>query len=384
MYKVLIVEDTLAIREEIYDILVMEGYEVFQAENGLIGFDVALKEQPDLIVSDILMPGLSGFEMFEKLQANKKTASIPLIYLSAKAEREDIRSGMNLGAEDYLTKPLNINDLLIAVAHKIKKKLIIDQNIIAKTEALNVILQSQKNELDNYSHLISHELKSSLRNISDLLTWSQEDRDETNNFQDATINFQLMEDKIEKMDLLLVKLEQYNNITSATFKSNSVNLNMIAKRVINQINKPPFITIKIKNELPTLFADGNMIEKVFEILIGNAIAHVDKKNGLIEIGSETTEKDYIFSIKDNGIGIHEKYHDKIFKMFKVMKSTKSAGIGLSILKKIISHYNGQVSVKSNPGVETTFCFNLPISGVSPKKNINQFEERGITIYNKVL
>ncbi|MFT5237749.1 MAG: two-component system sensor histidine kinase/response regulator, partial [Flavobacteriaceae bacterium] len=160
--------------------------------------------------------------------------------------------------------------------------------------------------------------------------------------------------------------------------------NMIAKRVINQINKPPFITIKIKNELPTLFADGNMIEKVFEILIGNAIAHVDKKNGLIEIGSETTEKDYIFSIKDNGIGIHEKYHDKIFKMFKVMKSTKSAGIGLSILKKIISHYNGQVSVKSNPGVETTFCFNLPISGVSPKKNINQFEERGITIYNKVL
>ena len=66
MYKVLIVEDTLAIREEIYDILLMEGYEVFQAKNGLIGFEVALKEHPDLIVSDILMPELNGFEMFEK------------------------------------------------------------------------------------------------------------------------------------------------------------------------------------------------------------------------------------------------------------------------------------------------------------------------------
>jgi two-component system sensor histidine kinase/response regulator len=371
MYKVLIIEDTLAIREEIYDILLMEGYEVFQAENGLIGFEIALIEHPDLIISDILMPHLNGFEMFEKLQTNKKTASIPLIFLSAKAEKEDIRIGMNLGAEDYLTKPLNINDLLNAVKNKIKKKLIIDQNIIAKTAALSKILQNQKNELDNYSHLISHELKSSLRNISDLLTWSQEDRDETNNFQDSTINFQLMEDKIEKMDLLLVKLEQYNNITSAIFKNNIVNLNTITKRVINQINNP-HIKIKITNELPTLFIDGNMMEKVFEILIGNAIANVDKENGLIEIGCETTQKDYIFSITDNGVGIHEKYHKKIFKMFEVIESTKSLGIGLSIFKKIISHYKGQVSLKSTPNVETTFYFNLPITEVSTKKSINQF------------
>jgi len=369
MYKVLIVEDTLAIREEIYDILVMEGYKVFQAENGLIGFEIALIEHPDLIISDILMPALNGFEMFEKLQENKKTASIPLIFLSAKAEKEDIRTGMNLGAEDYLTKPLNINDLLSAIENKINKKLIIDQNIIAKTAALSKILQNQKHELDNYSHLISHELKSSLRNISDLLTWSREGLDETDNFKDDTVNFQLLEEKVERMDLLLSKLEQYNNITPATFKNNIVNLNTIAKRVINQINNP-YIKIKITNELPTLFIDEDMIEKVFEILIDNAIVHVDKENGLIEIGCETTQKDYIFSIKDNGVGIHEKYHKKIFKMFEVIESTKSLGIGLSVFKKIISHYNGQVYVKSSPNVETTFYFNLPISEVFTLKKIS--------------
>ncbi|AFU68390.1 bacteriophytochrome-like histidine kinase sensor and response regulator [Psychroflexus torquis ATCC 700755] len=367
MYKVLIVEDTLAIREEIYDILLMEGYEVFQAENGLIGFELALKEQPDLIVSDILMPELNGFEMFEKLQTNNKTVSIPLIFLSAKAEKEDIRIGMNLGAEDYLTKPTNVDDLLNAVKNKIKKKLIIDQTISAKTGALSKILQSQKNELDNYSHLISHELKSSLRNISDLLTWSQEDRDETNNFQDSTINFQLMEDRIEKMDLLLAKLEHYNNITSATFKNKLVNSNTIVKRIINEIHKPSAVTIKIKNELPTLFVDENMVEKVFKILIGNALNHIDKKTGFIEIACDITQKDYVFSITDNGIGIHEKYHKKIFNMFEAMESTKSAGIGLSMAKKIISHYNGQVYLKSIPNVETTFYFNLPISEVSPVK-----------------
>ena len=122
--KVLIVEDTLAIREEVYDILLMENYVVFQAENGIMGFEVALQENPDLIISDILMPGLNGFEMFEKLQGNMKTASIPLIFLSAKAEKGDIRIGMNLGAEDYLTKPINVDDLLNAVKNKIDKKIL--------------------------------------------------------------------------------------------------------------------------------------------------------------------------------------------------------------------------------------------------------------------
>ena len=367
MYKVLIVEDTSAIREEIYDILFMEGYEVFQAKNGLIGFELALKEQPDLIVSDILMPELNGFEMFEKMQQNNITMSIPLIFLSAKAEADDIRIGMNLGAEDYLTKPTNVNDLLNAVKNKIKKKLILDQNIITKTDALSKILQDQRAELDNYSHLISHEFKSSLRNISDLLTWSQEDRDGTNDFPDSAINFQMMEDRIEKMDLLLARLEQYNNITPATFKDILVNSNTIVSRIITETHKPAAVTIKIKNELPNLYVDRNMVEKVFIILIENALNHIDTKTGLIEIACETTQKDHIFSILDNGIGIHEKHHKTIFNMFEAIDSTKSAGIGLSMAKKIISHYNGQLSVQSTPGVETTFCFNLPISEVSPLK-----------------
>ena len=140
MYKILIVEDTLEIREEVYDILCMEGYTVFQAENGRIGFEMALKENPDLIISDILMPELNGFEMFEKLQINKKTMGIPLIFLSAKGEKEDIRTGMNLGAEDYLTKPIKTNDLVNAVQNKIKKRLIIDQKNFEKTSVLNAIL----------------------------------------------------------------------------------------------------------------------------------------------------------------------------------------------------------------------------------------------------
>jgi len=360
MHKILIVEDTREIREEICDILIMEGYNVSQAENGSIGFEMALKENPDLIISDILMPELNGFEMFQKLKKHKETLGIPLIFLSAKAEKTDIRMGMNLGAEDYLSKPVSIDDLVKAVENKIKKKLIIDKKIDEKTTELSNILQSQKNELDNYSHLISHGLKSSLRNVSDLLAWTQEELNDTDSLDDSNLNIQLMNEKVEKMELLLVKLEQYNNITKTSFKNENININTVVQNIINDINKLSHISIKINNELPTtLFVDGQMLEKVFEILIRNAMDHIHKKTGLIEVACETTEKDYIFSIKDNGIGINPKYHKRIFKMFQTLGSSKSTGIGLSIVKKIISHYKGKVYVKSTPNVETIFYFTIP-------------------------
>jgi two-component system sensor histidine kinase/response regulator len=359
MHKILIVEDTPAIREEIFDILVMENYTVFQAENGKIGFEIALKENPDLIISDILMPALNGLEMFKTLQTNKKTIGIPLIFLSAKGEKEDIRNGMNLGAEDYLTKPINVDDLLNAVKNKIKKKKIIDQKIIDETITLSEILQIQRDELDNYAHLISHELKSSLRNVSDLLAWSQEELKEANHLGDSTNTIQLMGEKVEKMELLLVKLEQYKNITNATFKDTVISSNSIAKLILKETQTPAHISIKIKNELPVVFADRSMLKKVFEILIQNALNHIDKESGFIELECKTTEKNHVFSVKDNGIGIHPKYHKKIFKMFQVMESNKSTGTGLSIAEKIISHYNGKIYVESIPNIETTFYFNLP-------------------------
>ena len=129
MYKVLIVEDTKVIREEIYDILSLEGYTVLQAENGYTGYKMAIKTLPDLIISDILMPELNGLEMFEKLKKHKKTKSIPLIFLSAKGDNKDIRSGMNAGAEDYLIKPINADELVEVVHRKLEKQQLIKTNI---------------------------------------------------------------------------------------------------------------------------------------------------------------------------------------------------------------------------------------------------------------
>ena len=362
MFKILIVEDTLTIREEIHDILVMEGYTVFEAENGSIGFEIALKKHPDLIISDILMPKLNGFEMYKKLQNNKTTKLIPLIFLSAKAEKSDIRAGMNLGAEDYLTKPIDVEDLLNTVKIKIDKKILLAQEIIDKTTTISATLQEQKKELDNYAQLISHELKTPLRNISDILIWIREELAHPISSENSINSIELLEKKVERMELLLTKIEQYKNIRSSSFKKNKINLNTIAKKVIAKLQVPSHIKIEIKNKLPTLFADEIMLEKVFEILIQNALDHIDKKKGLILLACETTEEDYLFSIKDNGIGIKTKYHEKIFEMFQTIDSNNSTGIGLSIVKKIISYYNGEVKVESKTNKETIFYFSLPKKG----------------------
>ncbi|TXD84462.1 response regulator [Subsaximicrobium wynnwilliamsii] len=121
MKKVLIIEDNKDVRENTADILELSNYKVSTAENGKIGLDLAMKLLPDVIVCDIMMPELNGYEVLQTLSKNTKTASIPFIFLTAKTEKTDVRKGMNLGADDYLTKPFSETELLEAIDCRLKK-----------------------------------------------------------------------------------------------------------------------------------------------------------------------------------------------------------------------------------------------------------------------
>jgi PAS domain S-box-containing protein len=115
MTKILVIEDEEAIRDEIVDWLQFEGYEVIGAENGLLGLDAAVRETPNLIVSDIVMPEMDGYGVLEALRADDNLALIPFIFLTARADHTDLRAGMELGASDYLTKPFTRHELLAAI-----------------------------------------------------------------------------------------------------------------------------------------------------------------------------------------------------------------------------------------------------------------------------
>ncbi|MBV5260656.1 EAL domain-containing protein [Synechococcus moorigangaii CMS01] len=119
---ILVVEDEDSIRELIVTLLIAEDYQVLEAENGQIGVGIAIENRPDLIICDIMMPGLDGYGVLEILQADPETETIPFIFLTAKGTKENIREGMNLGADDYLTKPFTTHELLDAIKTRLRKQ----------------------------------------------------------------------------------------------------------------------------------------------------------------------------------------------------------------------------------------------------------------------
>lgn len=132
MKKILLIEDNQEVRENTAEILELANYTVRTAENGKIGVELAVKEKPDLIICDIMMPELDGYGVLHILSKNMETAGIPFIFLTAKTEKSDIRKGMTLGADDYLTKPFDDTDLLNAVETRLNKL-----GILKKQYALN-------------------------------------------------------------------------------------------------------------------------------------------------------------------------------------------------------------------------------------------------------
>lgn len=121
MKKVLLIEDDTTLRENTAELLELEHYTVITAPNGMIGLELAKSEHPDIIVCDIMMPKLDGFGVLDGLSKHKKTKYIPFIFLSAKTERHDVRKGMNLGADDYITKPFEEDELLTAIESRLAK-----------------------------------------------------------------------------------------------------------------------------------------------------------------------------------------------------------------------------------------------------------------------
>lgn len=147
MTKILIIEDTVKLRENLADALELQGYEVLHADNGKIGIQLAKEFSPDLILCDIVMPGLSGLEVLELLRSEDQQNTIPFIFISALAERKSIRVGMDLGADDYLTKPFSASELLSAIATRLEKHNTIENKIKRQFDQIEIELKERVENL---------------------------------------------------------------------------------------------------------------------------------------------------------------------------------------------------------------------------------------------
>lgn len=232
------------------------------------------------------------------------------------------------------------------------------KNLENQKEKLLVKLEKSNNELQEYAHIVSHDLKSPLRSIDALVSWIKEDNIDKLDASSLK-NIGLIETTLEKMEQLITDVLDYSSLGSGNSNETSVDLNSLVNDLKTILYVPEHITINTLKLLPVINGDKIKLQQVFQNLISNAIKFIDKPTGIIDIDVQDMVSHYKFSVKDNGIGIEKKFHDKIFKIFNTLnKSKDSTGIGLSIVKKVVDLYEGKIWIESQINIGTTFYFTL--------------------------
>ncbi|MGZ0016159.1 sensor histidine kinase [Yeosuana sp. AK3] len=230
-------------------------------------------------------------------------------------------------------------------------------NINEHREKLVKDLTHQNQELNDYAHMVSHDLKSPLLSIDALVTWLQEDYQEKLDDQ-GNKNIQLIRSNVEKMDALITGILEYSSIGKVKTEQYKVDLNLLLEDVLTILSIPEHFKITY-NKLPIVKGDIFRLQQVFQNLIHNAIKYNDKEKGLINISAEELDNHWKFSIKDNGKGIDETYFTQIFKtFFKLENDSSSTGMGLSIVMKIIDSYQGKIWLTSEIKKGSTFYFTI--------------------------
>ncbi|MGC9502708.1 response regulator [Baaleninema sp.] len=207
MKKILVIEDEHILQKNILKILKAEGFEAIGAANGYEGIDRARAEHPDLIVCDIMMPELDGYGVLKTLQADRETALIPFIFLTAKTDRSDMRQGIELGADDYLVKPFDADELLRALETRFKKQDSLLDRMAHLSDELTR-LQQFLNAKDGLMENLDRELRRPMSNIKVALTMLQ-----TKNTPEARDRYlQILEEEFSREISLLNQVSEMQKL----------------------------------------------------------------------------------------------------------------------------------------------------------------------------
>ncbi|MGH1362687.1 MAG: PAS domain S-box protein [Calditrichia bacterium] len=227
-------------------------------------------------------------------------------------------------------------------------------NLISEVKQVNA-------ELNDFAHIVSHDLKAPLRSINSLSQWLISDYGSSMN-EEARNMLELLGNQVTRMHALIEGVLNYSKATSQKEEKADVNLTESVNELIKLLAPPENISITVETPLPKLFLSKTRIEQVFQNLISNAIKYMDKPIGKVQIAAVRGTDTWLFSVTDNGPGIPSSDFEKIFRIFQTVgdqQSFENTGIGLTVVKKIITLYGGSIWVESTLGEGTTFCFTLP-------------------------
>ncbi|NER38706.1 MAG: hybrid sensor histidine kinase/response regulator [Oscillatoria sp. SIO1A7] len=360
--KILVIEDEQSILENIVELLEAEELEGIAAGDGINGLQLAREKKPDLIICDIMMPGMNGYEVLSSLQEDPDTATIPFIFLTAKSEKPDARKGMTLGADDYITKPCKPDELVQAIATRLKKQDILKCKSQEKLHALR----------HSIALSMPHELKTPLNAILGFAELLVESSDSLGSSEIKEMG-QIILDSGERLHhmiqnfLLYAELEMLASepdqlatqddceVTYATslIRDRAIKLATLARREEDLNLELLEVPLKIS---------AKRLNKLAEELIDNAFKFSEPGTP-VRVTSKLEKKQFVLTVSDRGrgmspaqiaeVGAYMQFGRKIYEQ-------QGAGLGLAIVKRLAELHGGTFAIESDRAASyTTVRVTLP-------------------------
>lgn len=364
-YKILIVDDVMSNVLLLKVLLTNEKFAIATASNGRQALEQVEKENPDLVLLDVMMPDMSGFEVAQHLKSNPNTADIPIIFLTALNSTADIVKGFQVGANDFISKPFNKEELIIRVTHQISlvaaKRL-----ILSKTEELQRTIAGR----DKLYSVIAHDLRSPMGSIKMVLNMLilnlPSEKIGAEMYELLTMANQTTEDVFSLLDNLLKWTKSQIGKLNVVYQD--VDLVEVTDGVIeifSMVASLKKIRIReMKPEKMMVNADIDMLKTVVRNLLSNAIKF-SKENSEVLVKMEEVDGMAVVSVQDHGCGISEEGQKKLlhtdthFSTFGT-NNEEGSGLGLLLCKDFVVKNGGKLWFTSKEGEGSIFSFSIPV------------------------
>ncbi|OQY57325.1 MAG: hybrid sensor histidine kinase/response regulator [Candidatus Parabeggiatoa sp. nov. 2] len=367
----LIVDDMPTNLKMLFSYLRQLGFKVLVAQNGEDALVRVAHAPPDLILLDVMMPQMDGFETCGRLKENEATRDIPVIFMTALSETVDKVKGFEVGAVDYITKPVQHEEVLARITTHLTlrrlQKTLEEKNQLLEQQ--NIQLKEQNAELEAFAHTVAHDLKNPLSGItalSSLLVYKLASSLEA---QSLDLLQRIKQSGLKMANiidaLLLLASSRHQKVDMDPLSMVEM-ITSVQQRLAHTIEESQGEIVISPEEWPTALGYAPWIEEVWANYISNGLKYGGRPPHL-ELGA-TPEKGHIrFWVRDNGEGLTSEQQSQLFVPFTRLSTARveGHGLGLSIVQRVINRCGGQVGVESQVGQGSRFYFTLPASEIAP-------------------
>lgn len=360
---ILVVDDQGAMLDAIEGVLSSEGYAVHTAPDGMEALHAMENFSPDLILADIMMPRMDGYTLYEKVRARSEWVPIPFIFITAKSEQEDVLRGKSLGVEDYITKPFDADELVVAVRSRLQRAQDIQESIDAAFDQL-------KSQIIT---ILGHELRTPLTYVTGYTELAMSDVSSLSpqQMQEFLLGIKRGADRLNQLVEDLLLLVQIDAGQAAKefrmLATEHANLREIIGRTVRQQESEATeqgIALETNlPRLPTVLLCEHFFVDALTRLIDNGIKFSHGEGKSVKISAEADADWVKVAISDRGMGIPPDEIDHLFERFRQIDrettEQQGVGLGLSIAQALIHLHDGKITVESTPKEGSTFTILLP-------------------------